>query len=67
MDFLHRFLFDDFWVPVWPNVAAAVLGWAWINWRQKVRQARHHEELKQHITHTVNKALKGATSDDFPG
>ena len=25
LGFLHRWLFVDFWVPVWPNLAAAVI------------------------------------------
>lgn len=25
MSFLYRWLFVDFWVPVWPNLAAAAL------------------------------------------
>jgi len=25
LDFLHRWLYADFWVPVWPNLAAAAL------------------------------------------
>jgi hypothetical protein len=25
MDFLHRWLFVDFFVPVWPNIAAAAI------------------------------------------
>jgi hypothetical protein len=25
LDFLHRWVFVDLWVPVWPNIAAAVI------------------------------------------
>ena len=25
VSFLHRWLFEDFWVPVWPNLAAAAI------------------------------------------
>jgi hypothetical protein len=25
MGLIHRYLFTDFWVPVWPNIAAAAL------------------------------------------
>jgi hypothetical protein len=25
IEFLHRWIFVDFWVPVWPNLAAAAL------------------------------------------
>jgi len=25
MELVHRFLFTDFWVPVWPNLAAAAI------------------------------------------
>lgn len=57
-DWLRRYLFADLWVPVWPNLAAAVIGALWVNWRVKIRQLRHHEELKQHVTRTVNEALE---------
>lgn len=60
MEWAHRYLFTDFWVPVWPNIAAAVLGAAWVNWRVKVRQLRHHEELKQHITNQVRQGREEA-------
>lgn len=55
---VYRFAYLDFWVPVWPNIAASVLGWLYVDWRHKVRQLRHHEDLKQHVTATVNAALK---------
>lgn len=25
-EWFYRWLFTDFWVPVWPNIAAALLG-----------------------------------------
>lgn len=25
IEWMHRYLFQDFWVPVWPNLAAAVI------------------------------------------
>jgi hypothetical protein len=62
---VYRFLFADFWVPVWPNIAAAVVGWSYVNWRQTVRHRRSHEELKAHITHVVHAALKEHPHDDL--
>ena len=56
MEWIHRYLFADFWVPVWPNIAAAIIGALWLNWRIRLRQLRHHEALKQHVTDEVRKA-----------
>lgn len=69
MGWLYRYLFLDFWVPVWPNLAAAAIGALWVDSRVKVRQLAHHEELKKHVTLEVHKAAgtEGSTNDTVPG
>lgn len=50
---LH-WLNQDLWGPMWPNVFApgawTLLGIGLAHWRTRVHLARHHEELKAHVT-----------------
>src|SRR5215475_12492973 len=62
-DFLFRWVFADFWVPLWPNIIASILVGAWVG--LKLRAARRlHEELKaMHERHhaAVTSVLDPAT------
>lgn len=43
LTFLHRWLFVDLWVPVWPNIAAAIL--LGIHVSKSNRKTRHHVKI----------------------
>lgn len=46
---LHRWVLEDFWAPVWPNIAATVLMSTWILRRVRRHLHRHHAEIRDHI------------------
>lgn len=54
---LYRYLFTDFWVPVWPNLAASIVCFGTALWRGKVHLRRHHDALKEHISREVHEAV----------
>lgn len=49
MNFLHHWIYEDLWVPVWPNWFAggvgALVAWFWGRAFEK-RSIQRHEELK---------------------
>ena len=60
--FLHHWVWEDLWVPVWPNWAAgAVVGGLAYIWGKKeliklhTKLDRHHDELKAHISKEIKK------------
>ncbi|WP_037605840.1 hypothetical protein [Streptacidiphilus rugosus] len=51
---LHRWLYEDLWLPMWPNVFApsmpSLLAIAW-----------HHLQLRRHVTNTAAAHCPGCT------
>lgn len=47
----HHWVFVDFWVPVWPNIAAAIVMSTFIVRKTRGYLAAHHESLKQLVEH----------------
>ena len=63
--FLYRWLYVDFWVPVWPNIAAGILVAAWVTLKLRA-QRRLQEELRD--IHERHHAQHMAALDlDTPG
>jgi hypothetical protein len=60
---IHRYLFVDLWLPMWPNVfapSAITLAAVVISHVKQIRQRdRHHQELKDHITKTIGGSGNG--------
>lgn len=57
----HQYLFNDFWVPVWPNIAASIL-WAVpaFVWHKRKVAAKIEEQtvaLMQHHENMVKDLL----------
>lgn len=59
--FIYHWIYEDLWVPVWPNwMAGAVVGILAYIWGKKellkihLKLDAHHKELKEHITATSN-------------
>jgi len=44
---LYHWLFLDFYVPVWPNIAADLIAAVWTISRLKTHLHRHHEAVKK--------------------
>lgn len=55
IEFIHRWIFVDFWVPVWPNLAAAALCAVHIT-----RQHRKH--LRLYLGDQIGKDPEGEAS-----
>jgi len=55
---IGHWLNTELWGPMWPNIAAPSLwtlaGIGLAHWRTRVHLRRHHEELKQHVSETIN-------------
>jgi hypothetical protein len=47
MNWLHHWVWDDFGVPVWPNVAAAAVMSTWIIRRVKKHLESHHKKIAE--------------------
>lgn len=46
--FLHHWLYEDLWVPVWPNWFAAIIGFAvGYFWKGKAWLRKHEEHQKK--------------------
>jgi hypothetical protein len=65
MNFIHHWIYEDLWVPVWPNwfagAAVGILGYVWgkkelIKIHNKLDL--HHRELKRHLTKLSKKGKK---------
>lgn len=62
----NQYIFDDLWVPVWPNIVASVLwvvpGFIWHKTRLQSKLDAQTEEMKQHhetvVKEVVEKALQ---------
>lgn len=57
---IHRYLFADFWVPIWPNLAASLICSAAVYLKLHFEAVARHEELKRHVTKMANSGGKGA-------
>lgn len=58
----HRWIYEDLWIPIWPNIAATVIMSTWV-----VR--RVHKKLKDHhakIAEVIDKKL-GINGPSDPG
>lgn len=64
-DWLYRWLFTDFWVPTWPNLAAGVVVAAWVSLKARSVKALHAEIAAMHVRHHAD--LMAALSHDAPG
>lgn len=38
---LYHWIYADFWIPVWPNLAASVFIWAFMWWKLRAIQEAH--------------------------
>ncbi len=51
---LFHWVWQDFGVPVWPNIAADVMAACWTLSRVKKHLHRHHEEIKKTVNGGVH-------------
>jgi hypothetical protein len=63
--FLHHWVFEDIWVPVWPNWAAdVILGiLVYIFGRRELRKLRHrleknHLDMKSYVDAAVSEIIR---------
>ena len=45
--FLYHWVYQDFYQPVWPNIAATITVGLWVIWRNRL----HIERLEKSMTH----------------
>lgn len=57
-EWLHHWVYMDFWAPVWPNIAAGVIMSTWIIQRVRKHFKRHHEPLHARLER-IEKLLRG--------
>lgn len=50
---LHRWVYVDFFVPVWPNIAAALVMSTWIIRRVRTHLKNHHISIEEKIKHAI--------------
>lgn len=63
MEFLHHWLWEDIWVPVWPNWCAGIVASAVI-WFWKGKQwFKRHEAHQKKIDDIHKHLLKGSRKD----
>lgn len=46
----HHWLYDDFYVPIWPNIIASIIMAIWVYGRLKALERlhkKHHAEMKR--------------------
>lgn len=58
-------LYIDFWIPIWPNLAASAICFTLALWRTKIHLRNHHEDLKKHVTEELRKT-QGEPNDTVP-
>lgn len=71
--FLHQYLYVDFWVPVWPNLAAGIVVAVWVtlklraqrDWQAEMKRMheRHHAEQMAALAHDTPGGLSAVMSE----
>lgn len=51
LHFIDHWLIQDFYDPVWPNIAASMVVGIWVVSRVKLHLKRHKKWLSQHLQH----------------
>lgn len=62
---LYRWLYVDFFIPVWPNIAAGILVAAWVSLKARTQRNLHVELMAMHERH--HREQMGALSLETPG
>jgi hypothetical protein len=47
MHFLYHYVYQDVYIPVWPNIVASVMVGAWVIWRNKTHIERFELRMKR--------------------
>ncbi len=60
---IYHWLYQDFWVPVWPNLAASLLVWAFMWWKLHAMRGWHEEMLRLQVHHH-HEQMKAIRAED---
>lgn len=47
--FLYHWVYQDFYQPVWPNVAATITVGLWVIWRNRLHIERLEKNMRHHF------------------